>query len=181
MTIATKTLFTKLLPALALPAILLTSLDANAATLDVSNGFITAATYVSPGHWTFTVGGTGVVTVGGQNVASAVEFDCETDSSVENIDCVGELTIGGIARDILMGIQDGNAYWAIEADAPTTFKTVHEQWGLTVVPNAFEGVSDWVEAGIIEDQDWTIFYNSVEWDFSFLPIIQRASTHYFED
>jgi hypothetical protein len=157
----TKTLVTKLLPILALPAVLLTSLTAEAASLDISNGVITTRTAIAPNVYAFAVYGSGVITHEGQSVPSTIELDCELDASVELLDCVGELNINGIARNIYMGSECDTIWWTITADAGVVFNAIHELWGQTVVPEVHEG--------------------SEQWDFSFLPLLETLGPIFFAD
>jgi hypothetical protein len=146
MNATTKTLLTKLLPILALPAILLTSLTAEAASLDISNGVITTRTLIAPNVYAFAVYGSGVITHEGQSVPSTIELDCELDSANDLLDCVGELKINGVARNIYMGSEDDTIWWTIVANAGALFINIHELWGQTVVPE--------VQPGATEHQMW---------------------------
>ncbi|MCA9697493.1 MAG: hypothetical protein KC431_08210 [Myxococcales bacterium] len=157
-----RTILAKLLPALALPAILLASVTAQAATLSISNGFITSRSFTSSG-WTFSMNASGVVNHQGQNYPSTIALDCEFDTGVEVLDCVGEMKINGVATDIMMAHDNDTVFWSIDASAPAAVKDIHEQWGQSAVPSVFKSAPGWSVIDWFDGANWRHFYYSTTW------------------
>lgn len=153
-----------LLPTMIVPLLTLAANTASAASLDISNGFLTAQAF-TPRGYDFSMALSVTLAHNGVSKPTAIELDCVVDQIDEDIDCDGTLTLNGATADIRMDFvgDTETAHWAIEASASNALGVAHEEWGRQIVPETLGLPYPWASIDFFSGGVWRHFYYSTTW------------------
>jgi hypothetical protein len=165
------TIIRYILPAILVPMLSLAAAPASAASLEISNGFLTSKSFTDYGY-DFSMSLSGTIVNNAVSKATSLELDCMVAISSENIDCDGTLTLDGATADIRMDFDgdSGTAYWAIESSASNALDVTHEAWGEVVVPETLGLTDPFASIDFFNGTEWRKFYYSTTWAATYTSI-----------